>query len=216
MRTAIFLLTMGALSAQPRRRRLRHPLHDVRAGQRQRITAAIPRQALVKPKKARKILVMGLALNGAFYHGSTRLGNLSLSSMSEFTGAFTPVFSNDLDNLKYPKIKQYDAVFLNNLIGDVFADRDALDGLIRYVREGGGVAGLHAVSWASPNVPKFGELMGATPRPINTTASPGRCGWTIPTVAHQAVREQAIRIPRRILLLLADGAVFAREAAHIA
>jgi type 1 glutamine amidotransferase len=127
----------------------------------------------VKPKKARKILVMDLALNGAFYHGSTRLGNLSLSSMSEFTGAFTPVFSNDLDNLKYPKIKQYDAVFLNNVIGDVFADRDALDGLIRYVREGGGLAGLHAASWASPNVPEFGELMGATSGAHKYNGEPG-------------------------------------------
>jgi type 1 glutamine amidotransferase/sugar phosphate isomerase/epimerase len=147
--------------------------NDVPADQKQRIIAAIPRQVLVKPKKARKILVMDLCLNGGFYHGSIRLGNLSLSSMSEFTGAFTPVFSNDLDNLKYPKIKQYDAVFLNNIIGDVFADRDALDGLIRYVREGGGVAGLHAASWASTNVPEFGELMGATSGAHKYNGEPG-------------------------------------------
>ena len=30
------------------------------------------------------------------------------------TGAFKPVFDNDLDNLKYPAIRQYDAIFLNS------------------------------------------------------------------------------------------------------
>jgi type 1 glutamine amidotransferase len=82
--------------------------------------------------------------------------------MAKYTGAFTPVFSNDLDNLKYPKIKQFDAVFLNEIQGDVFADEDAIAGLTRYVREGGGVAGLHAATWASQSVPEFGEMMGAT------------------------------------------------------
>ncbi len=134
----------------------------VSADQRKRIDAAIPRQALVKPKKVRRLLVLDLALNGSFYHGSAPLGNLSLELMAGYTGAFTPVFSNDLDNLKLPKIKQYDGVFLNQVAGDVFADQDAIDGLTRYVRQGGGVAGLHAATWASPNVAAYGEMMGAT------------------------------------------------------
>src|SRR6185312_11908247 len=74
----------------------------VPADQKARITAAIPRQAPVKPNKPRKLLVLDVDMNGSFYHGSTPLANLSLSLMSEFTGAFTPTFSNDLDNLKYP------------------------------------------------------------------------------------------------------------------
>jgi type 1 glutamine amidotransferase len=44
----------------------------------------------------------------------------------------------------------------------VFADDRAIAGLTRFVREGGGVAGLHAATWASSNVPEFGEMMGAT------------------------------------------------------
>jgi Trehalose utilisation len=46
--------------------------------------------------------------------------------------------------------------------GDVFADEEAIAGLTRYVHEGGGVAGLHAATWASQGVPEFGEMMGAT------------------------------------------------------
>ena len=134
----------------------------VPAAQQQRIDAAIPRKSPAKPDKPRKLLVMDLVLNGSFYHGSIPLANLSLEKMAEYTGAFRLVFSNDLENLKYPKIRQYDGVFLNGIQGDVFAGRDTIDGLTRYVREGGGVAGLHAATWASTSVPEFGELMGAT------------------------------------------------------
>jgi hypothetical protein len=74
---------------------------NVPADQRQRIAAAIPRQAPAKVRKPRTLLVLDLAYNGSFYHGSTPLENLSLQLMSEYTGAFTPVFSNDLDNLRF-------------------------------------------------------------------------------------------------------------------
>ena len=135
---------------------------SVLAAERQRIAAAIPMRAPATRRKSRTLLVLDLALNGSFYHGSTALGNLSLKLMSERTGAFTPVFSNDLANLHYPRIEQFDAVFLNQIQGSVFDDDLAVAGLTRFVREGGGVAGLHAATWASPDVPEFGDLMGAT------------------------------------------------------
>ena len=40
-----------------------------------------------------------------------------------------------------------------------------MDGLIRFVREGGGLAGLHGASFASLDVPEFGELIGAQDGP---------------------------------------------------
>jgi hypothetical protein len=40
--------------------------------------------------------------------------NMAIQLWGEKTGAFEAVLSNDLDNLKYPKIKEFDAVFLNN------------------------------------------------------------------------------------------------------
>ena len=57
---------------------------------------------------------------------------------------------------------------------NVFADHDAIEGLTRYVREGGGVAGLHAATWASQNVPEFGEMMGATSGAHKYNGEPGR------------------------------------------
>lgn len=141
--------------------------------QRRRIDAAVPRHAPATPGKPRKLLIMDLVLNGSFYHGSIPLANFALGLMSKYTGAFTVQYSNDLNNLKYPAIRQFDGVFLNGIQGDVFEDRDAIEGLTRYVREGGGVTGLHAATWASQDVPAFGELMGATSGAHKYNGEPG-------------------------------------------
>ena len=124
-----------------------------------------PRQALVKPKKARKLLIIDLCPQGGFYHRTVPYANLALQYMAKNTGAFEPIFDNNLDNLKYPKIKEYDAVFLNNIVGPVFSDPDVIKGLIRFVREGGGLAAIHGSTFASTDVPEYGELLGATTAP---------------------------------------------------
>ncbi|HEX3940040.1 MAG TPA: ThuA domain-containing protein [Acidobacteriaceae bacterium] len=134
---------------------------DVKA----KIEAALPRKALVPPKKPRKLLVIDLNPVGAFYHDTTAHTNFALQKMADYTGAFQPIFSNDLNNLKYPNILQYDAVFLNSGDGEVFSDPEVMNGLIRFVREGGGLAGLHGSSYDSPDIPEFGELIGAQTGP---------------------------------------------------
>jgi type 1 glutamine amidotransferase len=145
----------------------------VSADERQKIDAAVPRQLLVKPKASRKLLILDVCPAGGFYHTSIAHGNLMLQLIAKYTGAYEPIFDNNLDNLKYPRIRQYDAVFLNSVVGPVFSDPDVLDGLIRYVREGGGVAGLHGVTFASQDVPEFGELMGAQEGPHQYNGEPG-------------------------------------------
>jgi type 1 glutamine amidotransferase len=137
----------------------------VPADERQKIEAGLPRQALVKPKKARKLLVIDLSPAGGYYHTTVAHANLALQLMARYTDAFQPVFSNDLNNLKWPKIKQYDAVFLNSVVGEVFPDPDVMNGLLRFVREGGGLAGVHGSTYASFDVPEFGELIGAQDGP---------------------------------------------------
>src|ERR1700688_1704009 len=42
----------------------------------------------------------------------------------------------------------------------VFPDQEVRDGLLRFVREGGGLAAYHGVSYASMDWPEFGEMMG--------------------------------------------------------
>jgi len=126
---------------------------------RQKIEAALPKEAPAKPKKPRKLLVIDLnvAYNG---HRSIPEENLALELMGKQTGAYEAVFNNDLDNLKYEKIKQFDAVFLNNTVGMIFADPEVRAGLARFVREGGGLAGNHGASHASMDWPEFGQMIG--------------------------------------------------------
>lgn len=141
------------------------PVDRVPAEDREKIAAAVPKQAQVKPKKARKLLVIDLSPAGGFYHHTVAFENLALQLMAKNTGAFEPEFNNDLNNLKYPAIKKYDAVFLNSIVGEVFADPAVLNGLLRFVREGGGVAGVHGSTYASMDIPEYSELMGAADGP---------------------------------------------------
>ncbi|HEY3453419.1 MAG TPA: ThuA domain-containing protein [Bryobacteraceae bacterium] len=126
---------------------------------RQQIEAAVPRKPIVAPKKPRKLLVVDLQMYSG--HATIPHGNWMLELMGKYTGAFQPTFSNDLNNLKYPKIKEFDAVYLNNVCGMVFPDQEVRDGILRFVREGGGIGGHHAVTFANNDWPEFMEMMGA-------------------------------------------------------
>jgi type 1 glutamine amidotransferase len=129
--------------------------------ERQTIEAALPSQARATPKRPRKLLV--LDLNVAYPgHRSIPAANLALELMGRKTGAYEAVFSNDLNNLKYDRIRQFDAVFLNNTVGMIFVDAEVREGLARFVREGGGLAGNHGTSHASMDWPEFGEMIGTT------------------------------------------------------
>jgi len=139
----------------------------------EKIDAAIPRKALVTPKKPRKLLVMDLCVDGGYYHATIPNANLALELIGKYTGAYVPTFSNDLNELKYPRIKQYDAVFLNNVEGELFIDPEVIGGLTRFVREGGGVAGLHATAFASTDVPEFGDLIGTQTGAHKYNGEPG-------------------------------------------
>ncbi len=130
----------------------------------EKIVAALPKP-LAAPKQPRKLLIVDVAPTGAYYHDTAAHANFAIQKMADTTGAFQAIFNNDLNNLKYPKILDYDAVFLNSGDGPVFADPEVLDGLSRFVREGGGVAGLHGASYASMDIPEFGELIGAQSGP---------------------------------------------------
>jgi type 1 glutamine amidotransferase len=123
------------------------------------IDAALPAKAVAAPKKPRKLLVLDLnvAYNG---HLSIPAENYALEQMGKRTGAYEAVFNNDLDNLKYDKIRQFDAVYLNNTVGMIFVDPEVRDGLLRFVREGGGLGGNHGTSHVSMDWPEFHDMIG--------------------------------------------------------
>jgi type 1 glutamine amidotransferase/sugar phosphate isomerase/epimerase len=130
------------------------------AADRAGIEAAVPVEAQAKPRQSRKLLVIDL--NVAYPgHGSIPAANLAIDLWGKKTGAYSAVFDNNLDNLKYPKIKEYDAVFLNNTVGQIFPDPAVRHGLMRYIREGGGLAAYHGAAHASIDWTEFGDMLGA-------------------------------------------------------
>src|SRR6478672_8820046 len=125
---------------------------------RQKIDAGTPRQPIVPPRRPRKMLVTDLQMYSG--HETIPHGNLLLELMAKYTGAFEPVFSNDLELLKYPNIKAFDAIYLNNVCGMIHDDPDVREGILRFVREGGGIGGHHAVTFTNNNWPEFADMMG--------------------------------------------------------
>ena len=143
---------------------LKTPAGQIRGGDRleaamrAQIDAAIPRQATAKPARPRKLLVTDIQMYSG--HSTIPHGSYMIELMAKYTGAFEPTFSNDQAMLKYPKIKEFDAVFFNNVCGMVHNDPDVREGILRFVREGGGLGGNHAVTYANLNWPEFADMMG--------------------------------------------------------
>jgi type 1 glutamine amidotransferase len=153
--------TQGAAvqTQQPRRR-------EVTPEDRAKIEAALPAKALASPKKPRKLLVFDRQgiYNGRQYggHASIPHGNLAAQLMGEKTGAFVATLSSEPGAIAAANLKQYDAVYLNNTVGDVFDTPEMRAAFAAFVANGGGVVGNHGTSVASPSWTEFGEILGAT------------------------------------------------------
>jgi type 1 glutamine amidotransferase len=134
------------------------------AADKEKIDAALPKEAPAKSRKPRKLLVLDLNVNyggAAGGHASIPHVNYAIDTMGKQTGAYEAVFSNDLANLKYDKIKQFDAVYFNNTVGILFPDPEVREGILRFVREGGGWGGNHGTSHMEMDWPELHEMIGA-------------------------------------------------------
>jgi type 1 glutamine amidotransferase len=131
--------------------------------ERAKVAAATPKKPAAAPKASRRLLIYDANIgyggtNGG--HRSIPAANMAVELFAK-TGAYEAVFSNDLENFKYDRLRKFDAVFLNNTVGQIFVDPEVRAGLSRFVREGGGLAGYHGTSHASMDWPEFGEMLGA-------------------------------------------------------
>jgi type 1 glutamine amidotransferase/sugar phosphate isomerase/epimerase len=135
--------------------------------QRQRIEAAIPNKAFATPGKNRKLLIFELNV-GYGGHGSIPTANIAFTLMGQKTGAFETIISKEPSVFKPDNLKQFDAVFLNNTVGNLFEDAGLRQSLLEFVYGGGGLLGVHGASvafthWpgAYEDWPEFGIMLGA-------------------------------------------------------
>ena len=131
------------------------------------IERSLPGKAIVTPSKARKLLIFDLNV-GYPGHGSIKSANLAFSLMGSKTGAFETVLSRDPQVFQRDSLKRFDAVFLNNTVGNLFTDPRLRQSLVEFVVGGGGLLGVHGTTvaftqWPAGAIedwPEFGILLG--------------------------------------------------------
>jgi type 1 glutamine amidotransferase len=132
-----------------------------------RIEQAIPRQAPARPARGRRLLIFTLNV-GYGGHPSIAHANQAFTLMGQKTGAFATVVSADPAVFARQSLKQFDAVFFNNTVGNCFTNRQWQQDLAEFVMGGGGLMGVHGTTvaftrWpgAIEDWPEFGFLIGA-------------------------------------------------------
>ncbi len=128
----------------------------VTAEERQKVESALPARAPAKPHKPRKLLVVDY--RGG--HPSVPCADLAVELMGAKTGAYQAIISHDTSLLSADQLKEFDAVYLNNTVGDIFPP-ELREGFAAYIRNGGGLVANHGSSVASPDWPEFAEILGA-------------------------------------------------------
>jgi sugar phosphate isomerase/epimerase/type 1 glutamine amidotransferase len=135
--------------------------------ERAQITAVLPDKAPASPKKARKLLIFDVnVVYGG--HPSRFYTNLALQEMGRKTGAFEVVISRDPAVFEKQNLAEFDAVFLNNTVGNQFDDPKLRQNLLEFVYGGGGLMGMHGTTVAFWNWgpgggddwPEFGRMLG--------------------------------------------------------
>jgi type 1 glutamine amidotransferase len=144
-------------------------------------------KARVPPKKPRTVLIWNTPphLMGKDPHKGYCIpyGEEAFKAIGEASGAFKPVVSDDLVMFAPEKIKQFDAIVLNNASGPWITptaadlakepfkklgpDAQAVEAVLRksfldFVANGGGVVCIHYAIAANRQWPEFSELFGAT------------------------------------------------------
>lgn len=111
--------------------------------------AALPDEAPARPRRPRKVLVVGKA--AGFVHTSIPIAARAVKEMGLKTGAWTTSITYDPADVNEENLAQYDAIFLASTTGAFLDDPDDAaataarrKALLDFVRGGKGIAGVHA------------------------------------------------------------------------
>ena len=124
----------------------------------QKITAAMPDKAYAKPAKPRQLLIF--TLTKGFPHSSVPVAAKAFEIMGEKTGAWTSVTSDDVQMFAADKLKDFDAVMMDNTTGTLFTDEALKKSLLDFVKDGKGISGCHAATDCFYDWKEYGDMMG--------------------------------------------------------
>lgn len=126
----------------------------------QRITAALPDHAAVRPAKARKVLLFGRT-EGFNHAGGVAGGNKAIELMGRKTGAFSTEASTEMAMFEPETLARFDAVVFNNTTALKFSDPKHRKALLDFVHGGKGMIGVHSATDNFYNWPEGAAMMGA-------------------------------------------------------
>jgi type 1 glutamine amidotransferase len=148
--------------------------------------AALPDTAPVKPRRPRRVLVLGKALG--YVHASIPLAARTIEEMGRKTGAWSTTVTYDPADINEKNLAQYDALFLASTSGPFLDDpEDAAvtaarrKALLDFVRGGKGLAGIHAAtvgyyqSGPAPDAPRAAAIPpppSSSPPPLGPNGFP--------------------------------------------
>jgi type 1 glutamine amidotransferase len=144
---------------------------DLTAAEKETIDRALPVKAQVKPKRARKLLLLNVNVNDTGRRPTIEPAmiylNYAIEMMGKRTGAYTIVFSTDVESLRPENLKQFDAICFNNTTGVITKDEELRQSLLDFVAKGKGFVAFHAGGAATfvqypvyDQFPAFGEMVG--------------------------------------------------------
>ncbi len=114
--------------------------------------AALPTTPGAKPMRPRKVLVMAHTGAGGFVHASIPLAAKAVEALGNQGGLWSTTISYDVADINTSNLKQYDAIFLDSTTACFLDDPDPKvtaarrAALLSFVRNGKGIAGIHAAS----------------------------------------------------------------------
>ena len=161
---AVFLASRcaGVIAAAPG-----SPAFVTDPAERALIAQALPAKAPAQPVKPRRLLIFTLNV-GYGGHPSILHANEAFARMGERTGAFETVVSQNPQVFRSESLRQFDAVFFNNTVGNLFTNKELRRNLAEFVYAGGGLMGVHGTTvaftqWpgAVEDWPEFGVMIGA-------------------------------------------------------
>ena len=140
-----------------------------------KIRKLAPAKPTAKPAKEQKVLLF--SLSPGFKHWVIPHTAAVVDILGEKSGAFKVTVSNDVKMFAPDKLKQFDAVILNNTCSkgptrNIFLDalgknkKDEIaaleKSLIDFVKQGGGLTAIHGGIVFLNNSPEFSELLGGS------------------------------------------------------
>jgi type 1 glutamine amidotransferase len=149
-------LPLGTLQAESPAK-----LREVTAEEVQKIESALPRRATIRTSEPRKLLVFWRC--EGFFHTSIPVVNKALKLMGEKTRAYDVVITDDYSVFTAEKLKEFDAVCLNNTTGLKFDPKETPErckALMDFVKSGKGIVGVHAATDNFNQWPEGREMMG--------------------------------------------------------